>query len=123
MHCWADVQQKAGFAVVDLHLVTPHDAPRVSLPISDTPTGDGFPAHKNMQAVTWEFLVSASGTYGLGTFYVARVPLNRHARSFEFSYWKGKWSRYAGRCGDEEVSWGPGVSISLLWMNRCVSTS
>ena len=33
MHCWADVQQNAGFDLVDLFLVTPHDAPRLEPPI------------------------------------------------------------------------------------------
>lgn len=124
VRCWASFRQEDGFDVVDLHLVSPDDAPAYTLGDDDPFSIDPVPPDDapNYLAVRWGFVVTAGTVrpYSSGT----QVKALGTGKTSSYQLTNGKWHGGSrGPCGYWGISWWPtGSGVLIDWIAGCVQT-
>lgn len=121
LRCWAEVRQEDGFAVVSLNLVSPQDAPDLTIDESSGfPFGGELPGEDNMLALRWSFVVSDA--------YVRPYLSRSQARAlgegegvFFYQLHRGQWFESGWSiCGVESFGLSTdGESLLLDWITGC----
>jgi len=124
MRCWADVRHEDGFDVVALSMVSPADAPDISIP---EPTdvdeaffaGGDLPGEGSMLAMRWSFVVTADETRPVLFQLRERAPGTGIAPSYLLK--NGTWSSSSGvECGFTSYGFVPdGRALFLDWYTVC----
>jgi len=123
LRCWAEVTQEQGFDVVSLQLVSPSDAPDYSIPADEGPFGSQLPGTDNMEALRWDFVVTADSVRPFLSLMQSRAMGT--GASYEYDLHDGEWTTGGGgSCG----YWAFGESMNgeyllLDWITGCDQTA